>query len=794
MIYRECQNFYTPLLLVLTVLGGLFLFTSCRQSLESHLTRGEEYLQKRKFEEAAMQFRAATQIDDTSAAAHWGLARALEAQGKFLETVEELRKVSDFDPEHLEAKAKLGNYYLLFTPPQIQESEKILRDIFKRDQNFIEGHILKASIFSAQGKSVKEIVAVLDHAISLDKKRTESYLAKSRFFMKINEAEQAERTIREAIGVNDKKALGYIEYGRFLTYAERGDEAEAKFLKAVEVEAKNIEARESLANHYLTRRELEKAEKAYKDLVAVQENSPESRMDLASFYAIIGRDADAIRVYQGILSDAPEYARARYKLAEIHLERKEFTKVTAELEKLFEINERDAEALMLRARLKLAEDDPEKAVADLEEVLKKQPSLQTALFYMTQTRLALGQVSQARAFISDLEKYHPTYRKTYLLKIQAAFAANEPEIALQEANKLIGVAERAYAANAEDGQELQDLRVRGITSRGMASLQLGKMEEAERDLTEVVRLSPGSASAKINLARFYVAKRDLPQALELYENALAADEKNFDALSGMVSVLVNQKELDKAKTKVDGMMKKVGGDKKILPALHYLKSDILTAENDLNAAEAELKKAIALDENYLPAYSGYAAILISKDQTDAALEQYQKVVEKKHSASVYTLIGMLYDAKQNFEEAEKNYRKALEINPGTPIAANNLAWMIADQNRGNLDEALKLAQDTVNRNRKIAGYFDTLGWVNYKKGFYAQAVESFKQAVALDEQDANSEGRPVNAGYRLRLGMALDSAGDKDSARREIAAALQNGKEDLSPKEIQNARSILAGS
>ncbi len=794
MNYRECHIFKTRIIFTLTVLCGLFLFVSCGQSLQSHLERGEDFLSKRRFEEAAMQFRAATQIDDKSADAHWGLARSLEAQNKFLETVEELRKVSDLAPDNLEAKAKLGNYYLLFNPPQIPESEKILGDIFKRDENFIEGHILRASIFSAKGKSEAEILAVLDKAISLDKKRTESYLAKSRFFMKISKVGEAEEVIKEAISVNEKRALGYIEYGRFLTYADRSVEAEGKYLKAIEVEPKNVEARESIANYYLAERQFEKAEKAYQDFVAVQENSPESRMDLASFYAIIGRQDDAIKTYENILSDAPEYARARYKLAEIFLERKDFGLVNTEVEKLLSLNGDDVEAYMLRGRVKLAEDKPAEAVTDLEEVLKKQPSLQTALFYMTQTRLALGQIDQARAFISDLEKYHPNYKRIGLLKIQAAFAANEPQIALNEANKLITLTDRAYATNAANAQELIDLKVRGITSRGMANLQLGNTDEAEKDLLEVSRLSPSSVSAKINLARVYIARSDFETALELYETALATDTSNFDALSGMISVLMRQKEYDKAKTKIDEIMQKTGDDKRILPALHYLKSDVLSAQNEFDSAETELKKAIALDEHYLPAYSAYASILINKNQMDAALEQYQKVIEKKPVAAIYALIGMLQDSKENYEEAEKNYRKALEINPGNPIAANNLAWLIADQNRGNLDEALKLAQDTVDKHRDVAGYYDTLGWVNYKKGFHAQAVESFKQAVSLDEANAKRDGKATNSAYRLRLGMALSSSGDKGSARREVAIALQNGQENLSPKDIQNAKSILSGS
>lgn len=791
---EECQSFLSKYLKFAVITAVLLVAASCGQSLESHLQRGEEFLADRRFEEAEMQFRAAVDIDDGSADAHWGLARAHEKQGEFLETVQELKTVAELAPDNLEAKAKLGNYFLLFSPPQAIEAEKVLNDIFGRDKNYIEGHILKASIWSSQGRTDGDVLAILDYAIGLDKNRTESYLAKARFFMKINKSAEAEETIKKSISVNEKKALGYLEYARFLTYADRQDEAEEQFKKAVGAEPKNLEARESIASFYLTRRELEKAEQAYKDIIQVQENSPQSRMQLANFYTLITREDDALKVYKAILTDHSDYARARYKLAEIYLERKDLARVKAEVEKLLSINDTDAEALMLSARVKLQEGDADEAIKDLEEVLKKQPTLRTALFYMTQARLELGQIDQARAFIGDLERFHPNYSRIGLLKIQAAFIGSEPEAALQESNKLIRKVSKSYGGDAYNRQELEELRVRGITARGLAYLQLGKVDEAEKDLVEVARLSPNSAGAKINLARLFSSKRDFGQALANYERALAIDSKNFDALSGVVSVLISHKEFDKAGAKIDKAIGALGEDKKALPALHYLKSDVFTAEKNFDSAESELKKAIELDEEYLPAYSAYASLLFSKKKIEEALAQYRKVVEKKPSASVYTLIGMIEDGRENYDEAEKLYRKALEISPGTPIAANNLAWMIADQDRGNLDEALRLAQETADKNHKVAGFYDTLGWVNYKRKFYSRAVESFKKAVALDEAQALREGRAANSGYRLRLGVALAASGDKDSGRREVAAALKNGRDNLSPREIQEAKSILSGS
>lgn len=790
MNYRECQLFQFKFLTQVVLCGLLFLFASCGQSKDTFIKRGEEFLQKRKFHEAVMQFRSAVEIDKDSAAAHWGLARAYENLGQFYETIDELRKTNELAPENLEAKAKLGNYFLLVQPPLIPESEKTLQEIFARDANFIEGHILKASILSAQKKPETEVVAVLDNAISLNPTRIESYLSKARYFMTQNKAVEAEDSIKKGIASNQNAALGYIEYGRFLSYSNRANEAEAQFAKAVEVESNNIEARESIAEYYLGQRQIEKAEKAYKDLVQIQENSPESRLQLADFYAQIGREDEAINTFNAILQDASEYVRARYRLGNVYLNRKENAKVLEQVEILLSINDNDAEALMLRARVNLQENKAEEAIKDLEEILKKKPTQKDALFYMTQAHLALGQTDQARAFIGDLDKYHPKDLKTKVLKIQLAFSAGKYEDALKVSNELYEVAKNSFPNQERTSQDLLDLRLRGLSARGLANLELGKLAEAKTDLQEVVRVSPNSSAALVNLAKVAIAENNFAEATGLYEKALNADAQNFDALSGAVNVLIKQNQSAQAHARIDKSISENGNKKDVLAALHYLKSNIFTAEKNIASAEDQLKKSIESDVNYLPAYAAYASILFSQNKIAEAVEQYKKTVEKKPSSSVHTLLGMLEDARGNTAEAEKNYRKALEISPDSPIAANNLAWLIAET-QGNLDEALKLAQKSVNQSQNVAGYFDTLGWVYFKKGLFSPAAEQLKRAVALDEADAKRNGKGVNPSYRLRLATILASAGDKVSARKEVESSLQNER-NLSEKEAQEAKSLLA--
>ncbi len=737
-----------------------------------------------------MEFRAAADIDKDSAAAHWGLARAFENLEQFNEALEELRKTVGLAPGNLDAKTRLGNYYLLVTPPMIAETETILEEVFAKDASFIEGHILKASLLAAQNKPEKEVLDVLGQAIALDPKRTESYISQARYFMKNEKAAEAESSLQKGISVNPNAALGFVEYGRFLVYADRAAEAEAQFGKAAAAEPGSFEAREAIAEFYVAQKAYDKAEIAYKDLVRIQENSAEARIELANFYMQVGRKDDAVAIFNEILNEAPEYVRARYRLGEIYLEQKETARVTEQIEALLAINDKDSEALLLRARLNLQDNRAEDAVRDLEEILKKLPSHRSALFFMTEARLAIGQTDQARAFIGDLEKYHPNYLKTRLLKIQAAFADNNAENARRLSNELYEASRSIIADSAAMSREVAEIRIRALSARGLANLQLGKIAEAKADLQEVLKASPRSAGAMVNLAKVFIAEKNLSEALKLYENALAGD-RNFDALSGLIGVLNRQKQFAEAHAKTDEFLSKNADRKDVSAALHYLKSDVFIAEKNWAAAEAELKKAMELDENYLPAYSTYASLLIRKNQTDAAIEQYKTAVEKKPSAALFTLIGMLEEARGQVSEAEKNYRRALEITPETPIAANNLAWLIADGGQGNLDEALRLAQSAVNKNSAVAGYYDTLGWIYFKKGLYSPAVEQLKKAVALDDADARRTGAAPNPVYRLRLGTALASTGDRFSARKEVETSLAN-EQSLSRKEAEDAKSLLA--
>src|SRR5436309_2528951 len=121
---RECQSKLSSLFLTLFISITLLL-AGCGHRAASYLAKGEDDLAKRKYHDALMQFRSASELDDSSAKAHWGLARTYEALGQFNDVLDELRKTVELDDKNLEAKAKLGSYYLVVQPPMNSETSAI---------------------------------------------------------------------------------------------------------------------------------------------------------------------------------------------------------------------------------------------------------------------------------------------------------------------------------------------------------------------------------------------------------------------------------------------------------------------------------------------------------------------------------------------------------------------------------------------------------------------------------------------------------------------------------------------
>lgn len=120
-----------------------------------------------------------------------------------------------------------------------------------------------------------------------------------------------------------------------------------------------------------------------------------------------------------------------------------------------------------------------------------------------------------------------------------------------------------------------------------------------------------------------------------------------------------------------------------IPKIIILK-DPLTPEEHLNLGVAYEKQGLLED----------------------ALKEYK--LAAKNLPLAYLHIGNIHFQKNEWDEAEKNYKKAISKDPHNADAANNLAWLYYTK-RANLDQAEKLARKALELNpAKESIYRDTL--------------------------------------------------------------------------------------
>ena len=767
--------------------------TTAAQSKADYVKRGEAYLKDEKFQEASLEFRNAIQIDGNLAAAHWGLARAFEGLQRGPEMLGELQKTIALDPNNLDARLKLGNLYLLGSRGDanvIAEAEKIANDILQKDPNNIEGHILLGGVFFNQNHKDKALEE-FNHAVQLDPNRVESYLSLARFYLVNKELDKAEATYKKAISVNNNSPLAHTLYGQFLAQSNRQQEAEAELRKAVEVGPTDKNARYMLASYYLGNRQFDKAEESFKALVALAPDKPESQALLAEFYTAINRVDDSVRVYQDILAKSPDFMAGRYRLAALLLAKGDIQNANVQIEEALKKDQHDRKALILRAKIKSQSgqaDDLKSAVEDLNEVLKQDPHDVDGLYQMAETKFNLGLIDEARTFVSELNKNYPNYLPGKLMQVQLALATQDQKGAIALAGDLLSRLDKPGVGTENLPAWLPEIRLKTYLTRGTAQLQLKNNAAARKDFESARDTNPNSPLVYDSLALVSLAENKPQDAVNLFETALKIDATNFDALNGLLNIYARTQELDKAHARIDQALSAYPNN----ASLHFLKAQVYGAQRNPQSAEAELNRALELDPNYLAAYYSLASLYINTKQEDRAIAEYQKVVARRpENATAYTMIGMLEDQRKNFDAAADNYRKALEKDPNSLVAANNLAWLYAVTGKGNLDEAVRLAQGVVQRHPNVAGFVDTLGWVYYKKNLNSAAVDQLRQAVTINEADARKANVSPSATYHYHLGMALKVKGDREEARRQLEAAVRLS--DKSPfSDLEEAKKALA--
>lgn len=790
-------------LLLLSLLAlSCLLVQACKEDPEKaklkHLTKGKQYLQEKKFNEARIEFRNALAIDKKSAEATYGLAEAALGLNNVQEAYDALLATTNLDPKNLDAKTRLGNIYLQFVrdSSNITEAEKYAREVLEADANNIEGYILRASVRTAQQKYA-EAEQDLKRAIELDPKRVESHLSYAKYWQERGKAAtdkstfnaEAEKNFKQALDLNAKSSIAHLAYADFLYSIQRLGDAEAQLKQAVEADPTDRIALAAIARFYESQKNLGEAEKYLARLAEVNPDKNAGRSQLIDLHAREGKIDQAINEYQELIKQSPKYIHAYVQLAGLLMGKGDLNGAQQQIEAALKLDKQNTDALLMRGRLNINSGKIREAIADLEQVLKNEPKHAMGLYFMADARLRDSDPERARADVNELLKFYPESPAGLLMKIRVLLSPNRPlgegsSAAKDEVNEAIKTADRIVAgisalrgnavalqASRLDPESLPGLESQGYAARGVAKIQLKDVAGALADLERAVQVDPRNAEARGNLINVLLGKSDLAKARQIADETLDLRPLSDPAVTSIVNVYLAQKDYATALQKLDALIASQPNKKAFLLDQ---KVAVYSAQGDATNTEQALRQVLEADPKYTDAYFKKFAFYKSQNKSDQAINELQQVVNlrpdnPRQLAQAHLLLGMTEEEQGRFDEAIKNYERSIALDSRTSVASiafNNLAWVMADKGKGNLDKAADHARKAIQLAPSIASYYDTLGYVLHKKGLYEMAIDQYRKAV---------ERRPNDPTFHKHIAASYQANGDKGKALQSYEQALKFG-------------------
>ena len=123
-------------------------------------------------------------------------------------------------------------------------------------------------------------------------------------------------------------------------------------------------------------------------------------------------------------------------------------------------------------------------------------------------------------------------------------------------------------------------------------------------------------------------------------------------------------------------------------------------------------------------------------------------VTDKNTWVTYYYRGICQERSKQWNKAEADMRKALELQPEQPHVLNYLGYSWIDQGI-NLDEGMKMIKRAVDQ-RPDDGYIvDSLGWAYYRIGNFEDAVKHLERAIDLKPEDPTINDHLGDAYWRV---------------------------------------------
>jgi tetratricopeptide (TPR) repeat protein len=419
----------------------------------------------------------------------------------------------------------------------------------------------------------------------------------------------------------------------------------------------------------------------------------------------------------------------------------------------------------------------------------------TAPFALAWSHVAAGDLAGAETALQGLDKFNGFEPlKVFQLGLLYDYSG-KPDKARQFYERAVGTSDQLnwrvtdIVANFEErqgrGEQARALYDRFLRQNGTSDLATAvtAIRAGGPVRPPVASPSDGLAAALFDLASVLNQPETIDLAL-LYNRAALSLRPQFPLAQLLLSdILSAQKKPEESLA----VLREIPKD-----SPYYWSAQLRAAVNldtleRTDEAVAQLKAMAAENPNSIGALITLGDVLRSKKRFAEAVEAYDEAIRRNEAAGLPEKWTLFYDrgaARERsgqWEKAEADLLKALELKPDQPMVLNYLGYSWIDRGE-HLERGMKMIEKAVELRPNDGYIVDSLGWAHYRMGDYEAAVEKLEKAVELVPEDPTINdhlgdaywrtGRLTEARYQWRRALQF---GPQENEIKPIEAKLEHG-------------------
>ena len=406
-------------------------------------------------------------------------------------------------------------------------------------------------------------------------------------------------------------------------------------------------------------------------------------------------------------------------VAQLQLRLGDLRKSRRNFRTLIERGDGDADERLLSLVQVLSEEDPEDADKVMRWLAKPYKKSAYAQYATAVMAMQAGDTDYAEEHALQAIELDPEWTKAKLLYARTMLLAGRQDEAIEYTARLIG----------DDPDPDPDARM----ELALMLMTAGRDDDALSQINQILLEQPSRADALRMMAIINFRLENLDAARADFQDLLASGRFTMDALYYLARIADVREEHERAAR----LYSQVKSGPNVVISQRRASALIAYEMDDPQKALQQLEEfGNSSPSHGIDMVFARAQLLASLERYDEALELYDKYVSyRPDDESALLSRAELLLRMDRLDDAIAQYRATVKRWPDSAMSLNALGYTLADRT-DDYKEAEKLIRKALEYDPESPAIIDSLGWVLYKQGDYEAALGELQRAYEkLDDHE-----------------------------------------------------------